>query len=125
MTRLLGNPILASGADTNVDEDSAMSVTEANQELALLLKNLDLSALESGDREKILDLMEQKVSELLLGPREKLFQALYRLDVNESRAEQILSGRLLSAKKMSKSRALAELILDREIRKFLTRQSST
>lgn len=108
-----------------MDEDSAMSVTEANQELALLLKNLDLSALESGDREKILDLMEQKVSELLLGPREKLFQALYRLDVNESRAEQILSGRLLSAKKMSKSRALAELILDREIRKFLTRQSST
>mgnify|MGYP006290242125 CR=1 FL=1 len=99
-----------------------MANSDAPFSLSVWLQNFDLEHLDQATREKILDFLEPKVSELMDGPREKFFQALYRLDVNEERAQQIMSGTLLSSKKISKARALSELILDRELKKWKTRQ---
>jgi hypothetical protein len=75
--------------------------------------------------ENLFDRMSEKISHLMSSSPEKFYQALYRLDVSEEKVSEILSGRLLSSssggQRMSKSRALAQLIVDREIQKAKTR----
>jgi len=84
-----------------------------------------LLKIDDSEKEILLQSMENVFNQLLSRPKAELFQALYRLDVNEEKVQQILQGRMLTAgasvRKMSKARALAELTLDREIQKAKSR----
>lgn len=86
-----------------------------------LSKNWQIEEAFSDSAENILAAIEKKISELMTQSHEKFMHALYRLDVNEEKASAILSGRLLSNRGISKARALAELVLEREIQKAKTR----
>jgi hypothetical protein len=70
--------------------------------------------------EEILKALTPKVEALLTTDRRKLFQAFYRLDVDEARVERVFRTRAPH----EQARALAELILERELQKARTRHGA-
>lgn len=68
-------------------------------------------------RGDLLELIAEQVSELMDRKPDLLFSTLYRIDVAESRIEEVLSGKT----EETIPEGLARLILDRQIEKMKTR----
>ena len=68
------------------------------------------------DKETLVTAMQQRVQELLQNQPDLLFSYLYRLDVLEHKIQSALSH------SENVSKALAELIIDRQIERIRTKQ---
>ena len=90
-----------------------------DNDLQQVLKNWNLVALPGPlDRSHVIDALAAQVAEKLLTNRTKFLNDLYRLDVSEVKLAQVF--RQLSA--AEHPRKIAELILERELQKAVTRR---
>lgn len=97
---------------------------DENEQLASLI-NKDLGDQEEGmlipvsspDRNMIRDKLAMLIEHLIQGDFEKLCQAMYRLDVSESKFHQIMTEKPTGEIPSS----LADLVIERELQKVRTR----
>jgi len=97
---------------------------DENEQLASLI-NKDLGDQEEGmlipvsslDRNMIHDKLAMLIGHLIQGNFEKLCQAMYRLDVSESKFHQIMTEKPTEEIPSS----LADLVIERELQKVRTR----
>ncbi len=82
------------------------------------IQDIDLPEKDYGSREELINIVSITVFDLLAKDMEKLMSILYRLDVDETRFKKVLSSSDPSAVHLK----VAELIVDREIKKMETRK---
>lgn len=70
------------------------------------------------DWEELIELLSRRVESLLQHEYERLLSALYTIDVSEVRFAEAVSGQNAEPP----ARAVAKLILDRELEKYISRQ---
>ena len=87
--------------------------TQAQQ---IISRNFNLPELSIGDFEKFREVLKDKIEDLLHHDFEKLLWVLYRVDVSESRANQ-----LLAEHPDKPAEVLADLVIERQIQKYHSR----
>ena len=88
---------------------------------ALVLSDWNLIFdLPNPNEEQVVEGLAKKVQELLMNDRKFLFQALYRLDVDEEKVNWVMQRE----QKDRQAMRLAELIFKREIQKAKSRRAS-